>query len=265
MLGTVTRAGRLLDLFTADTPEWGPTAVARELGIAKSQAYELLTSLSEIGLLRRSRGGRFRLGWRTLALGRNLLRTQFPDTVANLVRSLAHAFGEPVQLMALDRDRLEVIASRPGSRGTDQLLPTEDWYRYVARCAAGKCLLAGLPNAVGIDVLRGAGAHDTPEGPRALDSLFVELELIRHRRIAIDEGAVSADLRGVAVPIRDVDGETLAALGIWTIAERWQHEGEAMSRAMVGVGRRIETELQTVRAAQPRAVRTQPTPMPIAV
>src|SRR4029079_10352180 len=56
MLEKLTRRGRVLGLFTPERHEWGVTAVAVELGIAKSQAHELLASLCEIGLLHRERG-----------------------------------------------------------------------------------------------------------------------------------------------------------------------------------------------------------------
>jgi DNA-binding IclR family transcriptional regulator len=259
MLGTVTRAGRLLDLFTDDAPEWGPTAVARELDIAKSQAYELLTSLTAIGLLRRSHGGQFRLGWRTLTLGRNLLRTQFPETVSGIFRSLAQAFGEPVHLMALDRDHLEVIATRSGSRGTDQLLPGPMWDEFIARCAGGKCLLAGLSDATVCDLLA------TLDGdPYAADELADELRLIRRDRVAFDHGDVSPALRGVAVPIRDAKSDTLAALAIWTTGERWPQVREEMTRAVTGVGRRIERALQTSQDAHATPVKRRPVTVPVA-
>ena len=53
MLSTLGRAAKVLDLFTVDAPEWGATAVAHELQIAKSQAHELLVSLAVGGLLQR--------------------------------------------------------------------------------------------------------------------------------------------------------------------------------------------------------------------
>ena len=265
MLGTVTRAGRLLDLFTADSPEWGPTAVARELGIAKSQAHELLTSLTAIGLLRRSHGGQFRLGWRTLTLGRSLLRTQFPETVSGLLRSLSHAFGEPVHLMALDRDHLEVIASRPGARGTDRLLPGPLWDSFIDRCAAGRCLLASLSDAAVVDLLAHLEPDEPlPTSPSMPDWLSADLELIRRNRVAFDDGLVSEALRGIAVPIRDPNAETLAAVGIWTTAERWPQIRGDMSRALIGVGRRIEAALQTASQTRTAHPTSAPAHMPVA-
>jgi DNA-binding IclR family transcriptional regulator len=264
MLGTVTRAGRLLDLFTTESPEWGPTAVARELGIAKSQAYELLTSLCAIGLLRRSHGGQFRLGWRTLTLGRNLLRTQFPESVANLLRSLARAFGEPVHLMALERNHLELIASRAGTRGTDVLLPARGWDPFIDCCAMGKCLLAGLPDTSVAELLATVtGVTADPRPARDPAQLVAELQVIRRERVAIDRGAVATTLRAVAVPLRDATGETLAAVGVWTTAARWAHAGEEMTRAVVGVGRRIEAALQT-EPRRPTRAAIAPAKVPIA-
>jgi hypothetical protein len=41
MLGTLKRAGDVLDLFTTEEPEWGVTAVARRLEVGKSLAYDV--------------------------------------------------------------------------------------------------------------------------------------------------------------------------------------------------------------------------------
>ena len=151
MLGTVTRAGRALELFTPERPTWGATAVSRELEIAKSQAHELLTSLTEIGLLRRVPGGRYRLGWRTLALGRNGLRCEFPDDALRLMRAFAMHYREPVQLVALDRDRLAVVAQYSTRSATDDLVPSV----LSPACAFGRCLLADLPDDDAVAILRG--------------------------------------------------------------------------------------------------------------
>ena len=58
MLGTLKRAGTVLDLFTTDEPEWGVTATAHRLGIGKSLAHDILSSLAAIGLLQRVGHGR---------------------------------------------------------------------------------------------------------------------------------------------------------------------------------------------------------------
>jgi DNA-binding IclR family transcriptional regulator len=54
MLLTIKNAGRILDLYSPQSPERGPTEVAEELGIGKSKAHALMASMAEIGLLRRT-------------------------------------------------------------------------------------------------------------------------------------------------------------------------------------------------------------------
>jgi DNA-binding IclR family transcriptional regulator len=238
MLGTVTRAGRLLDLYTRESPEWGPTAAARELGIAKSQAHELLTSLTAIGLLRRAPGGQFRLGWRTLALGRDVVRVEFPAGVFRVMGGLAQAFNEPVHLAALERRQVTIIARRPGSLGTDALVPGEEHDRYLCGTAVGKALLADLPAAELEAVL--------PEAPIDREILLADLAEVRTRRVAFDHGGLAGQLRGVAVPIRGGDGSTIAALGLWTVDRRWASSRDEMSRAVAGAGRRIESLIREV-------------------
>ena len=145
VLRTLGRATRVLDLFTVDGPEWGATAVAGELEIAKSQAHELLISLSVGGLLQRVGAGRYRLGWRIAALNAvlvetsDLLRLAGPEMRALVGslrrdgsrRGLGRATG--VRRRALGRLGTAVAPFRVGED-----LPADS-------TALGKVLLAGRP------------------------------------------------------------------------------------------------------------------------
>src|SRR5438045_9563399 len=75
MLHSVSRAGKILDLFTAQTPEWSVSEAAKALGVSKSTASELMATLAEMGLLTRTNERSYRLGWRLIDLGRTLLST----------------------------------------------------------------------------------------------------------------------------------------------------------------------------------------------
>ncbi|MFE7444053.1 IclR family transcriptional regulator [Streptomyces chartreusis] len=256
-LGTVTRAGRALDLFTPARPVWGASALARELGVAKSQAHELLVSLDKIGLLRRESGGRYRLGWRTLALGRDMLRSQFPDDALRLLRVLAMRFNEPVMLMAMDRDRPTIVLRHGSSADTDPLLP-ETMGRYSHCCAMVKCLVAERGEAERRALLRPEPERFTATTVVKVDEIFRELDAVQRNRIAFDRGEIHPDLRAVAAPISDGDGVTIAAVGLWTTAARWEGASTELTSAVIGTGRRIETALRTAgRATEGSPIRTQ--------
>ena len=250
-LGTVTRAGKALDLFTPQQPVWGATGLARELGVAKSQAHELLVSLSGIGLLRREAGGRYRLGWRTLALGRAMLSSQFPDGSLRSLHQLALRYQEPVVLMTFDRDRLTVVLRHGSSTETDALLPVGALDPYLHCCAMAKCLIAGLPTAAQRAILGQTRERFTAATTVDLDQALAELEQVGAARIAFDRGEIDTRLRAVAVPLCDANGDTIAAVGMWTTAARWAQLGHELTSAVIRTGRRIE-------AALPTAGRTAP-------
>src|SRR4051794_37860675 len=106
MLQTLNRAGRVLELFSSEHPEWGATAVARELNVSKSQAHEMLVSLTDIGLLEREASGRYRLGWRILALHSVFLVTRDVGRAsADVIRALAGRYGETVELAVWGQGR----------------------------------------------------------------------------------------------------------------------------------------------------------------
>ena len=91
---SVHKAALVLDLFSVERPDWGPTEVADELSIAKSTAHALLGELTSVGLTERLPCGRYRLGWRTLALARTKLATSgYREEITPTARRLASHFG----------------------------------------------------------------------------------------------------------------------------------------------------------------------------
>jgi DNA-binding IclR family transcriptional regulator len=199
MLLTVCRAGQVLDLFHRQS-EWGVTALASELGIAKSQSHELLDSLCFIGLVRRSGRGRYRLGWGTVSLSHELLRHEFRGRGLRSVQRVAEATRQTVHLVTLDRSRIVVLAARQGLEDC----PPDGLKEEPLHCtAAGQLLIA---------------MHDEAEAYVAGQHLLE----IRQRGLATDLGEFHPERRAVAVPVRDVDGQALAALTLTTTPDRWQ-------------------------------------------
>jgi DNA-binding IclR family transcriptional regulator len=78
VISGVRHAADVLSLFTKAQPEWGAAHVARALGISKSHAHRLLSTLAEVGLLDKIRPrGRFRLSWTWFGFA-DVLRTSDP-------------------------------------------------------------------------------------------------------------------------------------------------------------------------------------------
>ena len=159
MLGTLARAGAVLDLFTTEEPEWGVTATAHRLRIGKSLAHDVLASLAAIGLLQRVGHGRYRLGWRTVTLASVLLRTSELKTHARpVVRDLAERQGLTVSLAAWDCWR---ITTSTGARARERMRPRRR-HRGAARRQRGVQGAARRPPPGGGRdlVVRRAGSHE---------------------------------------------------------------------------------------------------------
>jgi DNA-binding IclR family transcriptional regulator len=204
----------VLDLFSVEQPDWGPTEVADELGIAKSTAHALLGELTSVGLTDRLPCGRYRLGWRTLGLARTKLATSgYLDAIMPAARRLASHFGETVHLTAWERGSVLYVASQRPPGGV--AAPAEP-----------------------------VAAHLTPPGTvllaeRAGGDIGSELERTRRRGYAVGAQRALEGVDCAAAPVRMSDGPATAALALCAPRDRFQARRDEYARAIAGTGERI--------------------------
>jgi len=110
MLASVTRAGRLLALFTAENPSWGVTEIAVAIGMPKSSTHLLARSLEEIGMLRQCSDRRYRLGWRIVRLHRSLIdASELHDAARPVLRSVRQRVGCAIAVVVEAGGRADVL------------------------------------------------------------------------------------------------------------------------------------------------------------
>ena len=234
MLGTFEKARRVLDLYSPERPEWGVSEVARHLGMPTSSAHLLLASLAHLGLLHRTLAGRYRLGFKLLALSQVLLaNTPWRDVAQSQIRPLAERFGETVQLGVLDGGQFVTVASLGGGR-TDSLPPPGvGTARPAPASPGGRVLLAFRPPDVVEAALRQHADTSTEPGTFA-----AELARIRSQGYALEVGERHADPCWVAAPIRNHNGEAIAALSVGLPVERYAARGREVREAVTSAGER---------------------------
>jgi IclR family transcriptional regulator, KDG regulon repressor len=210
MLGTLRRAGDVLDLFTVEEPEWGVTATARQLGIGKSLAHDVLASLAAIGLVQRVGHGRYRLGWRNMSLASVLLRTSELRLHATpVLRQLVERQGATASLVAWDRGRIIYIDHRHSQTHAGPRGPVAGTIVSIDGGAASKVLLASRPSGE-IRSLWDEGSLPTKYASFA--ELETDLERVRQHGWAGSEGGPTPAGRAVAAPVRDAEGDVVAAV-----------------------------------------------------
>lgn len=140
---TIGKATAVLGLFSLDEPEWGVGDMSSELGLPKSTVCELLASLADDGLVRRTGWGRYRLGWRLFELSQTLLETtEFRTEARKVMQELVEEWGETSHLAVLEGVEavyLEKIQPSPAVKIPISRMGA----RLLAHCTGvGKVLLA---------------------------------------------------------------------------------------------------------------------------
>lgn len=222
MLGTIDHAGQVLALFSDDRPEWGVSEAARALNLGKTRTHALLSSLAHIGLLHRMETGRYRLGFRVLALSRVLLdHTPWREIAGAEVRVLAARVGGHVTLAAFDGLELVTLAEVPEGVAQARESPLSR--------AAGQVMLAHRSPRTVQAALR-AHPEETHASPGAFAAL---LRTVRQQGFAVERGEPGGGRCGVAAPIRNHTGEVIAALGVSVSAAHFAQDGAVLGREVV--------------------------------
>ncbi|GAB7005497.1 IclR family transcriptional regulator [Nocardioides sp. AN3] len=190
--------------------------VAAELGIARSSAHRMLTTLQSQGLLRQDPTTRSYAAGPQLVqigvavIGAGDLRSEARPTLERLSRET----GETVHLIVLEGTTIVFLDGVEGRNVIRAAERTGD--RAPAHAsAAGKVLLAMLTREelrerYPSSRLRG-GTSEAIETRRALEA---ELEEVRARGYATNFGESESGLHAVAAPIRDAVGNVRGAISI---------------------------------------------------
>jgi len=190
--------------------------VSRRLGIPKSSASYILRTLEKRGYLRRQvETGRYRLGLKVLSLGREVLAGfEIGDLALPILRAVVERTQLTAHLAILDHGEAVYIAKvdAPG------FIKMDTWVgrrMFVHSTSVGKALVAALPRTEVEAILRQHGLKKrTPKTIGTPARFFAELEKVGAQGYAVDDEENSLGARCLAVPIFDVLGRVVAAMGI---------------------------------------------------
>lgn len=211
----VERAMRILSAFDSEHAERGVSEVAQETGLHKATTHRIMMTLLNGGFLERTADGeRFRLGLGLVELGLGALRRlDVRRAAVPYMEQLVERFqetcdlgifddGEVLYIEVVNSEHSLTIAARVGRH-----LP--------AYCtASGRVFLAFLPQDVVQPYITAPLEPCTERTITSRDRLLQELEATRQRGYAIDDEELEAGIRAVSVPVRDTNGNVVAALSM---------------------------------------------------
>jgi DNA-binding IclR family transcriptional regulator len=245
MLQTIEKASELLALFDRDHTEWGVREVADTLGLAKSSAHDLLTSLAQIGLLGKTESGRYRLGWRLVTLSETLLATtELRREARPILEELAAQYQETIHLAILDDSQVVYVDKLEGRQAVRVELTSLGTRLYPHCSALGKVLLAYRPQADVKRILRTQGLpRFTPNTITDEAELEQALAKIRKQGYAYDLEEILPDLCCVGAPVHNHTHHVVAAVSMSVPAYRFQRSQTEFRKAVVRAGKMVSERL----------------------
>ena len=199
--GGVQSVHRALDLLEVVAARGGTLTIGEIsalTGIPLPTAHRLLRTLVDRGYMRQAPDRRYALGFRLVPLGASAGAMVGVGTERVLGR-VVEALGETANLAMLDGDRVAYVAQVPGRHAMRMF--TEVGRRVHPHCTAvGKAVLSAAPEADVRALLARTGLpRHTASTITDIDVFLAQLEEVRERGYALDEGEQEVGVRCLAV------------------------------------------------------------------
>jgi len=197
----VERAVRLMDALASSRRPMALAELARELGLPKSSAHGLLTTLVSLDLARRDADGHFALGPRALQWA-SAYSLQSDVTAAFLeqTRHPGPLASETVMLAVLDGREVVYLACRQGSRPLAVNFRVGG--RLPATCTAtGKAMLATLGEELRQTLLEPPLAQLTRHSITEPATLAQRLAVIQRQGYAVDDEETAEGMQCFGAPV----------------------------------------------------------------
>ncbi|MCX7855624.1 MAG: IclR family transcriptional regulator [Anaerolineae bacterium] len=208
---TVLRALALLEAVAEGVHDL--EGLSAHVGLSRSTAHRLLTTLVRAGYLRHSPREGYRLGPKLIELGfRAHAGLHLPSLARPYLEELSEATRETVHLGVLDGAQVVYIDKVPGKR--ELQMASYIGARVPAQCTAlGKALVSTLPPEERLRAFV-PGLRRTERTIAEADRFLEEIERVARQGYALDLEENEPGIRCVAAPIRDGAGRGVAAVSI---------------------------------------------------
>jgi len=223
---SVSHAFDVLESFTRTEDELGVTELSKRLSLHKNNVFRLLATLEHRGYIEQNKATEnYSLGPKTLQLGSIFIEQRECRRQARpILESLASASGETTVVAVLRGNKVIYMDSVETDRTVRAV--SRIGAIFPAHCTAvGKAQLAQLSPT---DIERLYPEQTLPtltdKSIKTLGGLAAELKKIAEKGYAVENEEAEADVRGIAVAVRDFSKKTVAAIGIVAPASRLTDE-----------------------------------------
>jgi len=246
---TADRALDILMMFTDTQPVLSGNAIAEQLGVARSTAYRYLQSLVNTRFLEEAPGGGFRLGLRILEIARLARRSYGLSEVAlPAMTTLSEQVQETVLLTRRAGDLVVCVDRVEAGTRAVRISYERGSTLPLNAGASALTLLAWSSPADVRTLLSNTHLHQfTPATLTSVDALMRRLAEIREQGYSVTRAELDPDVLGIAAPIRDENGQVVAAVSVAALASRISAKSEPrIIKQVLSTAAQIGENLATV-------------------
>lgn len=197
---SVARAFALLEALAKANGEASLAVLSARTGLAVPTAHRLLSTMHQLGYVRKLEDRRYALGGGLIGLGRQAV-PPLADAAMSLLTQLEEAFHETANLAVLDGDFV-LYAGQVPSRHRMRMF-TEVGRRVLPHSTGvGKAMLSMMPEPRVRALLGRTGLpRFTPSTVTDVDAFVADLRRSRHRGFAADDSEQEVGVRCIAVAV----------------------------------------------------------------
>lgn len=214
-LSSVTTAIRLLKAFSESDREIGISALSKKLGVSKSTVHRVATTLVAEGLLEQNpETDRYRLGLALFSLGMLVRRRMdIPNEAKPFLSKLRESSKENIHLAILQGAEVVYVYDMESSQAV-RVRPHLGASKPLYCAAEGLTILAWQPESFVEKTLSDPLVPRTDNTMTDPTRIRARLEKIRSDGYALEDEESEIGMRCVAAPIRDAEGNVVAAVGV---------------------------------------------------
>ncbi len=219
----VERAMHVLDTLRLARERLGVNEIAKRCHISPSTTYRILKTLELDGWVFQCADGRYITGEKiSFVMEKNNLFLALKDVAAHTMNACTAKHGRAMNLTVRDGHHCYILQQSRTKNLVDYVAPLHSAMPFHA-CAGGKILLAELPILLVEQLLESCEMVAlTPHTITNIDDFWKELRQVAKQGYAFDFRESSESGSCIAVPVRDNQGNTIAALsfsGFLSISE----------------------------------------------
>lgn len=232
MDSTIIKGLRVLEALALASEPQSIAALAKQLGLQKSNMHRTLATLVEAGYVaRQGEPSRYTATLKSWEIGAQIIgRHPLRKTAQPFLRRIYQSTGETVYLAVLDGihvmylDKLEAMYPLVKSLQPAQRIPA-------LFPASGRAILAHRPDYQ--EIIERTLQQEPQERALSIENIADEMAAIRSSGYALTNSGWNAGSRSIAAPILDSDGLPLGAIGIAGPIERVTDEAVTRYSVMI--------------------------------